>query len=360
MVRQGQTAMAYYNEKMTACALDRCMARAKEMFHWDEKPLARDMGNGKIRAKGVAMAMQGSGISGVDVGSATLKLNDEGFYILSIGAADMGTGCDTTLAQVAAECLECDLDNIIVYGADTDSSPYDSGSYASSTMYVTGKAVEKAAVELKGHICAIAAGMMECEEAEVEFAADRVRRADGTKEVLLKDIATKSMCGNREPVQVTVTHSSPTSPPPLMVGMAELEVDKETGAVDLLDYMAVVDCGTPMNPNLTRIQTEGGLAQGIGMALYEDITYSKKGRILENSFMQYKIPSRLDVGKLRVEFESSYEESGPFGAKSIGEVVINTPSPAIAHAIFNATGVWHRELPITPEKILMGMMEKKA
>ena len=115
-----------------------------------------------------------------------------------------------------------------------------------------------------------------------------------------------------------------------------------------------------MNPNLTRIQTEGGLAQGIGMALYEDITYSKKGRILENSFMQYKIPSRLDVGKLRVEFESSYEESGPFGAKSIGEVVINTPSPAIAHAIFNATGVWHRELPITPEKILMGMMEKKA
>lgn len=360
MVRQGQTAMAYYNEKMTACALDRCMARAKEMFHWDEKPLARDMGNGKIRAKGVAMAMQGSGISGVDVGSATLKLNDEGFYILSIGAADMGTGCDTTLAQVAAECLECDLDNIIVYGADTDSSPYDSGSYASSTMYVTGKAVEKAAVELKGHICAIAAGMMECEEAEVEFAADRVRRADGTKEVLLKDIATKSMCGNREPVQVTVTHSSPTSPPPLMVGMAELEVDKETGAVDLLDYVAVVDCGTPMNPNLTRIQTEGGLAQGIGMALYEDITYSKKGRILENSFMQYKIPSRLDVGKLRVEFESSYEESGPFGAKSIGEVVINTPSPAIAHAIFNATGVWHRELPITPEKILMGMMEKKA
>ena len=120
----------------------------------------------------------------------------------------------------------------------------------------------------------------------------------------------------------------------------------------------MVDCGTPMNPNLKRIQTEGGLAQGIGMALYEDITYSKKGRILENSFMQYKIPSRLDVGKLRVEFESSYEESGPFGAKSIGEVVINTPSPAIAHAIFNATGVWHRELPITPEKILMGMMEK--
>lgn len=359
MVREGQTAMAYYNEKMTACALDRCMARAKEITHWDEKPLAWDAGNGKIRAKGVAMSMQGSGISGVDVGSATIKLNDEGFYILSIGAADMGTGCDTTLAQVAAECLECSLDNIIVYGADTDSSPYDSGSYASSTMYVTGKAVEKACKELKEKICCIAADLMGCSADHVVFEADHVRMADGSTSVTLGEIATKSMCGNREAVQVTVTHSSPVSPPPVMVGMAELEVDKETGAVELLDYTAVVDCGTPVNPNLTRVQTEGGLAQGIGMALYEDITYNKKGKILEDSFMQYKIPSRLDVGRLHVEFESSYEETGPFGAKSIGEVVINTPSPAIAHAIFNATGVWHRELPITPEKILMGILEKE-
>lgn len=359
MVREGQTAMAYYNEKMTACALDRCMARAKEITHWDEKPLAWDAGNGKIRAKGVAMSMQGSGISGVDVGSATIKLNDEGFYILSIGAADMGTGCDTTLAQVAAECLECSLDNIIVYGADTDSSPYDSGSYASSTMYVTGKAVEKACKELKEKICRIAAELMGCSADHVVFEADHVRMADGSTSVTLGEIATKSMCGNREAVQVTVTHSSPVSPPPVMVGMAELEVDKETGAVELLDYTAVVDCGTPVNPNLTRVQTEGGLAQGIGMALYEDITYNKKGKILEDSFMQYKIPSRLDVGRLHVEFESSYEETGPFGAKSIGEVVINTPSPAIAHAIFNATGVWHRELPITPEKILMGILEKE-
>lgn len=359
MVREGQTAMAYYNEKMTACALDRCMARAKEITHWDEKPLSWDAGNGKIRAKGVAMSMQGSGISGVDVGSATIKLNDEGFYILSIGAADMGTGCDTTLAQVAAECLECSLDNIIVYGADTDSSPYDSGSYASSTMYVTGKAVEKACKELKEKICHIAADLMECAVEDVVFEADHVRMADGSASVSLGQVATKSMSGNREAVQVTVTHSSPVSPPPVMVGMAELEIDKETGAVEILDYTAVVDCGTPVNPNLTRVQTEGGLAQGIGMALYEDITYNKNGKILEDSLMQYKIPSRLDVGRLHVEFESSYEETGPFGAKSIGEVVINTPAPAIAHAVFNATGNWHRELPITPEKILMGILEKE-
>ena len=130
---------AYYGETATSCALDRCLLRAKELMGWDEKYPCRDMGNGKMRSVGVAMTMQGSGISGVDVGSATLKLNDAGFYTLLIGSADMGTGCDTILAQIAAECLDCDLDLITVRAADTDTSPYDSGSYASSTTYVTGK-----------------------------------------------------------------------------------------------------------------------------------------------------------------------------------------------------------------------------
>lgn len=356
IVREGQRVASYYNEQMNACALDRCITRAKEMIKWDEKPLAQDMGNGKIRAKGVALAMQGSGISGVDVGSATIKLNDDGFYALSIGAADMGTGCDTILAQIAAECLECSVDDIVVYGADSDSSPYDSGSYASSTTYVTGKAVERACRELKDKMCVIASELLQCEKENLVFEPDGIYTADGTRNVTLGEIATKSMCGNTESVQVTVTHSSPVSPPPFMAGMVELEVDKETGSVELLDYVAVVDCGTPINSNLARVQTEGGLAQGIGMALYEDVTYTEKGKIREDSFMQYKIPTRLDVGRLRVEFENSYEESGPFGAKSIGEIVINTPSPAIAHAIYNATGVWHRELPITPEKVLMGIL----
>ncbi|MDD7741068.1 MAG: molybdopterin-dependent oxidoreductase [Lachnospiraceae bacterium] len=356
MVREGQVAASYYNEQMNACALDRCVARAKEMFHWDEKPLAQDMGNGKIRAKGIAMAMQGSGISGMDVGSATIKLNDDGFYALSIGAADMGTGCDTTLAQIAAECLECSVDNIVVYGADSDSSPYDSGSYASSTTYVTGKAVEKACQELREHMMVIAADIMGCGCEDLVVEPDGIRTADGGKRVSLSEIANRSMNGNTEAVQVTVTHSSPISPPPFMAGMVELEVDKETGAVELLDYVAVVDCGTPINSNLVRVQTEGGLVQGIGMALYEDITYSSKGKIAESSLMQYKIPTREDICPLRVDFESSYEKTGPFGAKSIGEIVINTPAPAIAHAIYNATGVWHRELPITPEKVLMGIL----
>ena len=259
---------------------------------------------------------------------------------------------------MAAECLDCPVDNIAVFGADSDASPYDSGSYASSTTYVTGKAVERACEQLKENLCAIAAQMMDCKPEDVEFTGKGVRRLDGGGEVSLMDIATKSMCGNAIPVQVTYTHTSPVSPPPFMVGMAEIEVDKETGGVEVLNYVAVVDCGTPINPNLARVQTEGGIVQGIGMALFEGITYDEKGNLLENSFMQYKIPTRLDMGHLRVEFESSYEPTGPFGAKSIGEIVINTPSPAIAHAIYRATGVWHRELPITPEKVLMAMKAK--
>ena len=140
-----------------------------------------------------------------------------------------------------------------------------------------------------------------------------------------------------------------------MAGMVEIELDKETGHVVILDYVAVVDCGTPINPNLARVQAEGGIAQGIGMTLYEDVRYSSRGQMLNNSLMQYKIPTRLDTGRIRVEFESSYEPSGPFGAKSIGEVVINTPLPALTHAIANATGVWFKELPITSEKIWKAM-----
>lgn len=358
MVRQGQTMSAYYNEIASSCALDKCMARAKELFDWDNKVKVRRLNNGKVRSAGVAMAMQGSGISGVDVGSATIKLDDEGFYTLLIGAADMGTGCDTILAQMAAECLDCDIDNIIVFGADSDASPYDSGSYASSTTYVTGKAVEKACIELKDNLCKLAASIINCPLEELEFVKAGVKHLKTNQIITLKELSTKSMCGNNISTQVTVSHSSPVSPPPFMVGMVEIELDTETGQVDIIDYVAVVDCGTVINTNLAKVQTEGGIVQGIGMALYEDVQYSEKGAIAQNSFMQYKIPTRLDMGKLRVEFESSYEQTGPFGAKSIGEIVINTPSPAIAHAIYNATGIWLRDLPMTPEKIVMAMPEE--
>lgn len=362
ITHEGEIMPAYYGQLNTSCALDRCLARVHDMIDWDNKYPCRDMGNGRIRAVGMGMAMQGSGITSMDVGSATLKVNDEGFYTLLIGAADMGTGCDTTLAQIAAEVLECPFDNITTLSADTDWSPYDSGSYASSTTYVTGKATEKCALELRGKICALGAKLLGCDKEQVSFDGREVRVEEGEnvgKTISLSDIATASMNGNSIELQATVTHSSEISPPPYMVGAAEIEVDTETGEVTLLNYAAAVDCGTPINPNLTRVQAEGGIAQGIGMTLTESVTYDDRGYPMENSLFQYKIPARVDIGKIRVEFENSYEGEGPFGAKSIGEVVINTPLPAISDAIRNAVGKRFYELPITPEKIAMAALEKK-
>lgn len=357
IVREGMFMPAYFGETANACALDRCITHCADHFHWKEKYPVRDMGNGKVRTAGMAIAMQGSCISNVDVGSCTLKLSDDGTYNMLIGAADMGTGCDTILAQMAAEVLDCEPDQIVVFGADTDASPYDSGSYASSTTYVTGMATQNAAMELRENMMKIGAELLGCTLDEVEFDGEKVYLVDGDQSVSLTDIAVKSQVNNRIPVDVTATYSSPVSPPPYMVGMAEIELDKETGSVKILDYDAVVDCGIPVNPNLARVQTEGGIGQGIGMALYENVTYNANGKITEGDFMQYKIPTRQDVGNIHVEFETSYEPSGPFGVKSIGEIVINTPAPALAHAIYRATGVWHRTVPFTPEKILMGMLD---
>lgn len=358
MVKEGEKMPSYYGETAVSCSLDRCLTRAKEMIQWDEKFPCRDMGNGKVRSVGVSLAMQGSAISGCDVGGATIKLNDDGFYTLTLGAGDMGTGCDTILAQMAAEELDCDIDRIVSYSADTDISPYDSGSYASSTTYVTGLATQKAANQLKEAIMKVGAQMLGTEDIDaLEFDGDYVRNLKDGKEVSLIDIATKSMVNNNQEFQFTATCSSPVSPPPFMVGIAEIEVDKETGYVEVIQYVSVVDCGTVVNPNLARVQAEGGIVQGIGMVLSENVTYNEKGRLRENSFMQYKIPTRMDMGKLRVEFESSYEPTGPYGAKSIGEVVINTPLAALTHAIYNATGLRFYELPVTPEQIAMGLLE---
>ena len=358
MVREGMAMPAYFGEVANACALDRCMQHCSDMFGWKEKFPVRDMGNGKVRAAGVAMSMQGSGISGIDVGSVTVKLNDDGGYMLLIAAADMGTGCDTILAQMVAEHMECPVDAVSVFGADTDASPYDSGSYASSTTYVTGMAVEKACGQLKERLCAIAAEELGCDAAELRFEGGCVRHEATGRTVSLPEIAAKSQCNCCLAPEATAQHSSPVSPPPYMVGMVEIELDRETGVVEVLDYAAVVDCGIPINPALARIQVEGGIVQGIGHTLMEDVTRTPKGAIRESSLFTYRLPTRLDTGRINVEFEHSYEPTGPFGAKSIGEIVINTPAPALAQAIYRATGVWHRELPILPEHILLAKPEE--
>lgn len=358
IAEEGEIMPAYYDNRLESTALKECLLKGKEMIGWDEKYPYKQVGKNKVRSVGMAMTMQGSAIANIDVASVEIRLGDDGFYMLMIGATDMGTGCDTILAQIAAECLECEMDKIVVSGVDTDTSPFDAGSYASSTTYLTGQAVVKTCEELRRKMIKTAAKVLEISEEEVIFTGEQFESPDGQKVLTLNDLGAGQVVGDMsEYLTASQSHSSPTSPPPFMTGFVELEIDTETGEMEIVDYVGVVDCGTVINTSLARIQAEGGIVQGIGMALYEDIQYNEQGKMMNNSFMQYKIPSRLDVGKVRVAFESSYEPTGPFGAKSIGEVVINTPSPALAHAVYNGTGVAVRTLPITPEKIVTGMLK---
>lgn len=354
MTRENEVLSQYYNEELNACALDRCLEKAMEMIDYKNKPLRRDMGD-FVRGLGVSLSMQGSGISGLDVGSVEIKLQDDGFYTLSIGATDMGTGCDTILAQMVAECMDCDVDQVVTSSLDTDHAPYDTGSYASSTTYVTGMAVVKACEKLRNSILEAAAGFFNVDKEDIEFDGKKINTLDHAHEMSLAEFADTCFNGGiAKALIASDSHMSPTSPPPFMVGIAEVDVDKLTGEIKVHDYVSVVDCGTVINPNLARVQAEGGIVQGIGMALSEDITYSNEGKMRNRNFLQYKLPTRVDVPSVRVEFESSYEDNGPFGAKSIGEVVINTPTSAIASAIKHATGVQVRTLPITAEKVLLG------
>lgn len=354
MTRENEVLSQYYNEELNACALDRCLEKAMEMIDYKNKPLRRDMGD-FVRGLGVSLSMQGSGISGLDVGSVEIKLQDDGFYTLSIGATDMGTGCDTILAQMVAECMDCDVDQVVTSSLDTDHAPYDTGSYASSTTYVTGMAVVKACEKLRNSILEAAAGFFNVDKEDIEFDGKKINTLDHVHEMSLAEFADTCFNGGiAKALIASDSHMSSTSPPPFMVGIAEVDVDKLTGEIKVHDYASVVDCGTVINPNLARVQAEGGIVQGIGMALSEDITYSNEGKMRNRNFLQYKLPTRVDVPSVRVEFESSYEDNGPFGAKSIGEVVINTPTSAIASAIKHATGVQVRTLPITAEKVLLG------
>ncbi|SHH16423.1 xanthine dehydrogenase family protein molybdopterin-binding subunit [Thermosipho atlanticus] len=339
-----------------SCKLNECVEEGKKLIKWDEKFPRVKVSETKIRGVGMAIAMQGSGIANIDMGSAILKLNDDGSFNLLVGATDLGTGSDTILAQIAAEVLNVPTEDIIVYSSDTDLTPFDVGAYASSTTYVSGNAVKKAAEKMKKLIIKEGALKLGLDESKVDFDGKYVYEIDGDKKVSLKELATVLLYTEHQKQLIAeASYVGPESPPPFMAGFAEVEVDIETGKVKLINYVAVVDCGVTINPNLAKIQVEGGLVQGIGMALYEDVKYSPNGKLLTNNLMHYKIPSRVDIGNIIVKFAESYEPTGPFGAKSVAEIGIDTPPAAIANAIYNAVGVRITSLPITPEKILLNL-----
>lgn len=345
-----------------SCKLDYCVRRGAELLGYNPRKLAYEVAPGIVRAQGMAIAMQGSGIPLIDMGSANLELQDDGFFKLHIGATDLGTGSDTILAQIAAEELGVGLDDIVVYASDTDHTPYDVGAYASSTTYVSGNAVIKAAQEMKKALCRAVADTYGLDPERVILKDRDFFTDEGKKLVSLKEFSFDTLYHNGAKMKTIATsgsYSGEKSPPPYLAAFVEIDVDTETGKIDVRNYVAVVDCGTPINTNLAKIQVEGGLLQGIGMALYEDVRYSGNGHLLTNSLMSYTIPSREDVGKLTVEFAESYEPSGPFGAKSVGEIGIDTPLAAIANALYNATGARVRELPLTPPRVLEAIRQAK-
>lgn len=353
IVKEGETSFAY-DKTLNSVDLERCIQKGKELIKWDEKYPCKKLENGKVRSVGMSLTMQGSGIAGIDTASAEIKLNDDGNYTLLVGSTDMGTGSDTILAQMACEILETTMDKITVISADTDVVPYDPGSYASSTTYVTGMAVVKAATELREKIIKVGAERLNIDKEYVEFDGERV--FTDSEDISLFEIAVDFTVGPQKNQLIGyASHGSPVSPPPFIAGFVETEIDKETGKVEIIDYVAVVDCGTVINKNLARIQVEGGIVQGIGMAMFEEVRYTDSGQMDTNTFMQYKMPARCDVGNIIVDFVETHEPTGPFGAKSVGEVVLNTPLPAIQESVFNGTGVRINTLPITPEKIFIEM-----
>lgn len=356
----GKPMSAYYNETLLSCTADKCIEKGKKMIGWDEKydprPFSHEVAPGKYRGLGMAVTMQGSGIAGLDNVSASVRLENTGAYSLGIGASDMGTGCDTILAQMAAEKLQCGVEDITVSGVDTASSPYDKGSYASATTFLTGNAVVIACERLLEKMKRNAAVSMEVPEDTVSF--DGRAFVSGDRKVTVAELGRDSINGQNEIMSASASFGCKKSPPPFAVAFAEVEVDTKTGKVDLTDLAGVIDCGTVINTALARVQAEGGYAQGAGMALYEQSGYTDEGKLINAGFMQYKIPAREDIPKIRIEFEESYEPLGPFGAKSIGEVVMNPPIPAIVSAIKNAVGAEIKSLPATPEKVWRALRNK--
>lgn len=335
-----------------SCGLGECIERGAAAIGWQTK--RGKPGDGPIkRGVGMACSMQGSGIPGVDWGSATVKMHDDGTFRLFVGATDLGTGSDTILSQIAAETLGVRLEDIQILSSDTDFTPFDVGAYASSTTYISGGAVQKAAESAKERIVQIAAKMLDEAPENLSCRDRKVLAADG-REASFADVAMYAVYQEKTQITVTESHLSNDSPPPFTAQFAEVEVDTDTGEVKVVNYVAAVDCGVAINPVLAEGQVEGAVAQGIGYALFEEMHF-EKGRLLNPNFDDYKILTAADMPPLQTILVETHEPTGPYGAKSVSEVPINGPAPAIANAIADAIGVRITDLPLTPEKVLAAL-----
>jgi putative selenate reductase molybdopterin-binding subunit len=340
------------SQTVKSCELERCLEVGAERIGWTSARGKKERRGSWVHGVGMSIMMQGSGIPEIDMGAATIKMNEDGSFNLLVGATDLGTGSDTILAQIAAEVLGVPLAKILVTSSDTDVTPYDVGAYASSTTYVSGMAVQRAAEKVREQIFGVAAPMLGVAAEELTLRDESVV-AEGGSSVSLSRVCQRAMY-ETDQFQIAATASCvpSESPPPFLANFARVAVDTETGVVKVLHYVAAVDCGVAINPRLAEGQVEGSIVNGIGYAMTEEMQLSSRGRVRNPTLFDYKIPGALDIPRLDVVLVDSYEPTGPMGAKSVGEIGINGPIPTIANAIYNAVGVRLRRTPFTPERVL--------
>lgn len=349
-----------FKQTITSCGAKECLNLGAEEIKWSNKDNKKSIQPHLRRGKGMAFLIQASGIPRIDMGAASIKMNEDGSFNLLIGAADIGTGADTALAQIAAEVLSVPLSDILVYSSDTDLTPFDVGAYASSTVYISGNAVKKAAEEVKKQILMVASSLLMINVSQLTLEDKKVAAPSG-KSVTLEDIALHSLYAeNQFQIMGTASHVSPYSPPPFAAQFAEVEVDIETGIVKILKFVTAVDCGTAINPKLAEGQIEGAVAQALGYALTEEMLYDENGKMINSNFSDYRIFSSIDMPELVTIIVPTNEPTGPFGAKSAAEIGINGAAPAIANAIYDAAGVRIRTTPFTPEKVLAAIEAAKV
>jgi putative selenate reductase molybdopterin-binding subunit len=345
-------------QTITSCELPACIEIGAERIGWATKRGRRRRDGSWVHGVGMSIHMQGSGIPLIDMAAASIKLNDDGSINLTVGATDLGTGSDTILAQIAAEVLGIPLAKVVVTSSDTDLTPFDTGAYASSTTYVSGMAVRRAAADVRGQLVAAAAEMLQAEPGDLRFGDERVTGPQG-RSVTLEKIALRALYGaNQHQIAATASAVPEVSPPPFLASFAEVAVDLDSGRIRLVDYVAVADCGTPINPRLAEGQVEGAIANGIGYALMEDLAIDARGRARGSDFGRYKIPGACDLPPLQVVLVDSYDPTGPMGAKSIAEIGINAPIPTIANAVHDATGLWLTETPFTAERVWRALRDQ--
>jgi putative selenate reductase molybdopterin-binding subunit len=365
LLGEGEKETVVVEPVIQSCGLSECFAQGMRAIGWERRDdpawRASSVAPYLRRGLGAAMCMHGTAIPGLDMGGASIKINDDGSFNLLVGATDLGTGSDTVLGQIAAEVLGVRLQDIVVYSSDTDMTPFDTGAYASSTTYISGTAVKKAAEQIADQIRQRAALMLGLGHwADIRLAGRQAIAPDGGS-VSLEQIALHTLHQEQQrQLMATASFVSMESPPPFAGQFAEVAVDTETGQVTVTRLVMAVDAGLPINPITASGQVEGGMIQALGYGHCEEMVYDEKGRMVNPEIGPYHLYRADEVPELKVILVETHEPSGPFGAKAIAEIPKDGVAPAIANAIFDATGARLRRIPVTPERVYEALRAPSA